>query len=399
MENNSTIEQSRNTPKGDAQSVPKGWVETTLGEVVKIYSGKTRPKENGIYPIYGGNGILNYGNKYNQENDTIIIGRVGAYCGNIFSEKNKFWLSDNALGVKNNSKSDVSYLYYKLIYLKLNNHSIGGAQPLLTQGLLKKLEITIPKSISEQKAIAQILTAFDDKIELLQAQNKTLETTAQTIFKEWFGKYQIGDELPEGWRVGKLGDICIIKNGYAFKSKDYVDKGVSIVRTTNFKNETIDLNTNQVFLTEEKSKEYEKFFLNKFDHLLVMVGASIGKNVITPSKVLPSLQNQNMWNFKIKKQDLKFYCIFLVRKMIKEQLNSASGSARDFFRKDYFYNLDIIIPNEEILFRFSSIVRIIFEKKDINYTQIQTLKQTRDTLLPKLMSGQLRVDEFKERAV
>jgi type I restriction enzyme S subunit len=209
--------------------------------------------------------------------------------------------------------------------------------------------------------------------------NKTLETTAQTIFKEWFGKYQIGDELPEGWRVGKLGDICIIKNGYAFKSKDYVDKGVSIVRTTNFKNETIDLNTNQVFLTEEKSKEYEKFFLNKFDHLLVMVGASIGKNVITPSKVLPSLQNQNMWNFKIKKQDLKFYCIFLVRKMIKEQLNSASGSARDFFRKDYFYNLDIIIPNEEILFRFSSIVRIIFEKKDINYTQIQTLKQTRDT--------------------
>jgi type I restriction enzyme S subunit len=242
------------------------------------------------------------------------------------------------------------------------------------------------------------MSLIEIQIELLQAQNKTLETTAQTIFKEWFGKYQIGDELPEGWRVGKLGDICIIKNGYAFKSKDYVDKGVSIVRTTNFKNETIDLNTNQVFLTEEKSKEYEKFFLNKFDHLLVMVGASIGKNVITPSKVLPSLQNQNMWNFKIKKQDLKFYCIFLVRKMIKEQLNSASGSARDFFRKDYFYNLDIIIPNEEILFRFSSIVRIIFEKKDINYTQIQTLKQTRDTLLPKLMSGQLRVDEFKERA-
>ena len=58
--------------------------------------------------------------------------------------------------------------------------------------------------LPEQKAIAKVLTAFDDKIELLQAQNKTLETMAQTIFKEWFGKYQIGDELPEGWRVGKL---------------------------------------------------------------------------------------------------------------------------------------------------------------------------------------------------
>ena len=56
----------------------------------------------------------------------------------------------------------------------------------------------------EQKAIAKVLTAFDDKIELLQAQNKTLEAMAQTIFKEWFGKYQVGDELPEGWRVGKF---------------------------------------------------------------------------------------------------------------------------------------------------------------------------------------------------
>ena len=72
----------------------------------------------------------------------------------------------------------------------------------LNHSAFKTIEIKYPTNIDEQKAIAKVLTAFDDKIELLQAQNKTLETMAQTIFKEWFGKYQIGDELPEGWSVG-----------------------------------------------------------------------------------------------------------------------------------------------------------------------------------------------------
>src|SRR5690554_7895826 len=67
--------------------------------------------------------------------------------------------------------------------------------------------------LPEQKSIAQVLTAFDDKIENLRAQNQTLETFAQTIFKEWFGKYQVGDELPEGWRVGKLGELINIIGG------------------------------------------------------------------------------------------------------------------------------------------------------------------------------------------
>jgi type I restriction enzyme S subunit len=64
--------------------------------------------------------------------------------------------------------------------------------------------------LPEQQAIASVLSSLDDKIELLREQNKTLEKLAQTIFKEWFGKYQVGDEMPEGWRVGKLGDVINI---------------------------------------------------------------------------------------------------------------------------------------------------------------------------------------------
>ena len=124
-------------------NIPEDWTESVLGDVMDIFSGKSRPKDNGIYPVYGGNGIHSYGDKYNQQNETLIIGRVGAYCGNVFKENNKFWLSDNALGVKSNEDSDLNYLYYKLKSMKLNNVSIGAAQPLLTQSLLKELEVMV----------------------------------------------------------------------------------------------------------------------------------------------------------------------------------------------------------------------------------------------------------------
>ncbi len=84
-------------------------------------------------------------------------------------------------------------------------------------------KISLPP-LPEQKSIAAILTSFDDKIELLQAQNKTLEELAQTVFKEWFGKYKVGDELPEGWRIGKLGEVANLKSGFAFKAEDFIDE-------------------------------------------------------------------------------------------------------------------------------------------------------------------------------
>ena len=82
------------------REIPNGWRETTLGEVLDVISGKARQKEEGIYPVYGGNGILSYANDFNQNESTLIVGRVGAYCGNIYLEKGNYWLSDNALGIK-----------------------------------------------------------------------------------------------------------------------------------------------------------------------------------------------------------------------------------------------------------------------------------------------------------
>ncbi|MBU4368465.1 restriction endonuclease subunit S, partial [Patescibacteria group bacterium] len=183
----------------ETSTIPKGWKITTLGEVLDIRNGKSRPQDGNKYPVYGGNGVLGYADEYNINEEIIIVGRVGAYCGCIYFEKNKFWLSDNALGVLANENSNIKFLYYLLKRLNLNKQAIGGAQPLLTQGVINQIEVLTPEKVEEQRAIAAVLSSLDDKIELLREQNKTLEATAQAIFKEWFVNYHFPG-------VGKMVD-------------------------------------------------------------------------------------------------------------------------------------------------------------------------------------------------
>ena len=103
------------------------------------------------------------------------------------------------------------------------------------------------------------------------------------------------------------------------------------------------------------------------------------------------IQNQNMWNFLPRKKNQQLYYNFLVKRLVEEQLQSASGSARDFFRKDYFYSLKIAIPCDSTLEKFHNLVISLFEKIDTNISENQQLAELRDWLLPMLMNGQVKV--------
>jgi len=405
-------------------NMPEGWIDTDIGESSIVTTGfpfKSKEySEYGKLKVVRGENVslkkLRWNNckywihstknleQYFLQAGDIVVGmdgsRIGKNKASVSFSDLPLILAQRVARIRAIDGVSQQFLKYTILNKKFERYIIkiqtGTSIPHISLGQIKDFNFILPP-LPEQKAIAKVLTAFDDKIELLQAQNKTLESMAQTIFKEWFGKYQIGDELPEGWRVERIKDSMEIRNGYAFKSLDYKLQGVPIVRTTNFNNGSINLNS-PVYLSNEKSAEYTKFLLHKFDFLLVMVGASIGKNVITPEHILPALQNQNMWNFKSKKNENIFYNIHTLKKIIKQQMNSASGSARDFFRKDYFYELEIIKPPKELLMKFNEIVETYYTKIDINITQIQSLTKTRDTLLPKLMSGQVRVNNIKQTA-
>ncbi len=377
----------------EVNNIPEGWVETTLGDVMRISSGKARPKTFGKYPVYGGNGILDYANEFNFDNETIIVGRVGAYCGCVYYENGKFWLSDNALGIKSNEKSDIKFLYYYLININLNKKSIGGAQPLLTQGILNQIEIIIPQDIDEQKSIAAILTSFDDKIELLQAQNKTLEELAQTIFKEWFGKYKVGDELPEGWREGKLGDefdITIGRTPPRIEQEWFSDTptGKKWISIKDMGNSGVFIFDTSEYLTDEAISKFNIPIIPE-NTTLLSFKMTVGKLTITTEEML---SNEAIAHLKIKRDSyLTSEYIYLYLQNLDFNSLGSTSSIVTAINSTIIKNLDFIIPQKIILKDFQEIIHPIFNKIKTNTKQIQTLTKTRDELLPKLMTGEIRV--------
>ncbi len=148
------------------------WKEYILKDLMILKNGKKRPNGNGEFPVYGGNGIMDYTNQYNAENN-IIVGRVGAYCGNVFFNNQKCWVSDNAISVQPNDLIDIKYLYYLMSTLDLHHQHIGGAQPLITQDIIGNFAVKVP-SKSIQKRIADFLSSLDDKIELNRQINDNL---------------------------------------------------------------------------------------------------------------------------------------------------------------------------------------------------------------------------------
>ncbi|EDP6879965.1 TPA: restriction endonuclease subunit S [Campylobacter lari] len=284
----------------------------------------------------------------------------------------------------NNEELDSRYAFYLFKNLKdeFDNFVSGSAQPQLPIRDLKEVEILLPP-LEEQKQIATILNSIDDKIELLHEQNKTLEELAQTLFRHYF----IENPNPS-WQEKPLKDVCMILNGYAFKSKEYSQNGTKIVRTTNFKNGFID--NKDVIYIDNLENQYDKYLLRKNDFLLVMVGASLGNYVVVTSNVLPALQNQNMWNFRALEGVSQHYLNYALRDIIKESVYGASGSAREFFQKNQFYEKNILVPSFEIMNKFEEEISGFYDKLNENLEQIQTLENMRDILIPKLLNGEIR---------
>ena len=315
------------------------------------------------------------------------------------------------------SNPDKVYPHY-LLYLMLSREVQHEMQIRVAGSTVEHLnmsdirELKLPKlpSLEVQCQIGDTLANLDRKISNLRKQNETLEAIAQTLFKHWFVDFEFPNEdgkpykssggemvrselgeIPVGWRVGKLEDICKIINGFAFKSQDYRDDGVKIIRTKNFSEAGFIEPNDLVFISKAQLDKYSGFELRKFDFLMVMVGASIGKFVVTTSHILPALQNQNMWNFRSIIQEDQMFLNYSLKILISQHSNSATGSAREFFRKDYFYKISIVLPDDEIIKAFSIFCLRLASKVDLNIRQIQSLTKARDVLLPKLMSGKLRI--------
>src|SRR5690554_4753823 len=231
--------------------IPVGWVETTLKKDGKVVTGKTpsknHPEDWGEIVDFITPTEISSDLKYISETPrklslegkdrfsrmilpekSVIVTCIGSDMGKVVMNYNEALTNQQINSVIVNEKNSSGFIFYLLknSYRILRRYAegSGSTMPILNKSNFESLQFVLPP-LQEQKAIAQVLTAFDDKIENLRAQNETLEQIAQTIFKEWFRKYQVGDELPEGWGVGRLSDVISLIGGGTPKTsvKEYWD--------------------------------------------------------------------------------------------------------------------------------------------------------------------------------
>lgn len=139
-------------------------MNTNISDIAFLFNGKKRPISGELYPVFGGNGIVDYSDESNAK-DCVIIGRVGAYCGSVYRSEGPCWITDNAIGVQAKDKVNIDFLYYLLCSLHLNRKQIGAAQPLLTQKIISEICVSIPELCVQEK-IASILCSLDQKIQV-----------------------------------------------------------------------------------------------------------------------------------------------------------------------------------------------------------------------------------------
>ncbi|MHB9011616.1 MAG: restriction endonuclease subunit S [Ignavibacteriaceae bacterium] len=235
-------------------------------------------------------------------------------------------------------------------------------QPTLNLSSIKEIKFRLP-SLPEQRAIASILSSLDDKIDLLHRQNKTLEQLAETLFRQWFV-----DEAEEGWEIGKLGDVIELIYGKGLKEEIRTDKGFPVVGSSGIVG-------------------YHSEYLVEGPGIVIGRKGTLGKVVYLFENFFP-IDTTYFVKSKINSIGL-FYEYFLLKTLNFGDLNS--DSAVPGLNRDIALSTEIRNAPPDKISEFNQQSFSLFEKLNQNNNQIHTLTKLRDTLLPKLMSGEVRV--------
>lgn len=413
--------------------MPNNWKTYKLGELGDIKGGKRLPKGEALVttktkhpyirvtdmgtrtiPIeklqYVPNDVFPKISRYIvNTNDLIlsIVGTVGSIS--IIDKKlDNASLTENCVKITNMKNIDSEYLYYYLIsdigQFEIVKGIVGSTQPKLPIYNINNLDIILPSSIQEQKSIASILSAIDDKIENNLAINKTLEEMAMALYKHWFvdfGPFQDGEfveselgSIPKGWEVKRLDEIAFKRaETYKFKGKEkvvFVNTGDVLEGSFMHKNymdvEDLPGQAKKAIYPEDilyseirpGNKRYAYVDFDSQDYVVSTKFMVIRNNELINNKLL--------------------YRILTRDETIAEFQNIAESRSGTFpqITFDAIGHIKFALPNIDKQNEFQSIVGNWEEQQANNLKENQTLTQLRDTLLPKLISGEVRLKEFRE---
>jgi type I restriction enzyme S subunit len=404
--------------------VPEGWHKITLGQLVTFHRGYDLPLKDtthGKYPIVGSNGVIGYHDSFKIRGPGVTIGRSGNLGKPFFVEKD-YWPHNTVLYVSEFHCSDPYFVYYFLRPLNLADFNAGSAVPTLNRNHIHTIEVVVPKEIAEQKVIGKTLSCFDFKIELNHRINKTLEDVGQAIFKRWFVDFEfpneegkpykssggqmvyneeLGKDIPVGWVAKEIGELARI-NAYSI-NRDFKYSEIEYIDIDSVDQGII---RNRQILQLANAPSRAKRIVKDKDIIISTVRPNLRHYALIQGVKPNTIVSTGFAVISPTQQNSKFLYYFLTTDKYTNFLTAIADthtSTYPSFNPDIIQKSLVAYPTEneqqtiaEIPSRFESIMDGLFRKIQNNNEQISSLSQLREILLPKLMSGKIRVPVSRE---
>lgn len=356
------------------------WKEYKLGEVVTFQRGHDLPKDkmaDGNIPVAGSNGIIGYHNQYTLEGPGVTIGRSGN-IGIPHYYPCSYWAHNTVLYVKDFKGNNPQFIYYLLKTFDFTQLNTGSAVPSLNRNHIHELLVSIP-DIDEQKRIASILSSLDDKLNLLNRENATLEAMAETLFRQWFI-----EEAKEEWEEKPLSSIATFLNGLAcqkYPPKNEIDK-LPVLKIRELTN---GIGVDSDWATTDVGEE---FIVHSGDVIFAWSASLMVKIWDGEDCIL----NQHLFKVTSITYPKWFYYLWC-----KHHLNEFVAIAQSHattmghIKRNDLDTATVFVPSSEEMKIMSEALEPIFSKLENNNNQLVSLRTQRDTLLPKLMSNEISV--------
>ena len=416
---------------GDGLVEGKGWKECFLGDVVELKRGYDLPQKKrlrGNVPLISSSGITDFHSISMVKGPGVVTGRYGT-LGQVFFVDEDFWPLNTTLYVHDFKGNDPRFVAYFLRSIDFLSYSDKAAVPGINRNHLHRAPIKIPTNLEEQRAIARILGTLDDKIELNRKQNETLEAMARAMFKAWFvdfepvrakmeGRWKRGQslpgmpahlydlfpdrmveselgEIPEGWSFSTIGKEVTLCGGSTPSTKEtaFWENGKHCWATPK------DLSGKRFPVLMDTDRKITDAGLAKISSGLLPVGtvllssrAPIGYLAIAE---VPTAINQGFIAMKCNGVLSNVFVLMWCAENMEAIIGKSNGSTFQEISKSSFRSLPVVISPALILDGFLKTVEPFYRKIVVNERESTFLAKVRDTLLPKLISGGLRIQNVE----
>ena len=315
------------------------------------------------YPVYGANGIIGYYNEYNHEVDTLLVTCRGATCGSLNISKGKAYVNGNAMALDDlRNDIDIKYLYYYLKCRGFKDVISGSAQPQIIRSSIEEIEVEI-KNKEEQESIVSKCERIERLVDKIKKMQNCLDSLIKARFVEMFGDLSINSK---NWEICKLSDNVDVIGGYAFNSKNFLDKGVPVLRIGNI-NSGYFKPINLVYWNNDI--EIDKYAIYPGDLVISLTG-TVGKDdygniCILGDDYKKYYLNQRNAKLKINKNLNQYYLLeaFKINEIKKRLTGISRGIRQANISNNDILNLTLPIPPMELQNAFATFVKNIDKLK------------------------------------